>query len=133
MGLVLVITSLTFVRHLRTRLNPPTPLPSPSTDTENLSAAEVILNEATTAELESPGDMVARPGFANASRQFEVYPLGVYDRRETQEVSSLVRPAVVEVETEPSLTNELDKILSDSPADAADILRQWISSTNDGS
>ena len=30
------------------------------------------------------------------------------------------------------LTNELDKLLSDSPADAADILRQWVSSTNDG-
>ena len=133
MGLVVVITSLTFMRHLRTRLNPLTPLPSPGADIETLSVAEVILNETTAAELERSVDMVARPEFANASRQFEVYPLGVYDRRETQEASSLVRQAVAEVETEPSLTNELDKILSDSPADAADILRQWISSTNDGS
>jgi flagellar biosynthesis/type III secretory pathway M-ring protein FliF/YscJ len=121
------------MRHLRTRLNPLTPLPSPGADIETLSVAEVILNETTAAELERSVDMVARPEFANASRQFEVYPLGVYDRRETQEASSLVRQAVAEVETEPSLTNELDKILSDSPADAADILRQWISSTNDGS
>jgi hypothetical protein len=133
MGLVVVITSLTFMRHLRTRLNPLTPLPSPGADIETLSVAEVILNETTAAELERSVDMVARPEFANASSQFEVYPLGVYDRRETQEASSLVRQAVAEVETEPSLTNELDKILSDSPADAADILRQWISSTNDGS
>lgn len=133
MGLVLVITSLTFVRHLRTRLNPSTPLPSPSADIENLSAAAAILNESITAGLEPSIDRVARSELANANREFEIYPLGVYDRRETQEASSLARRAVAEVETEPSLTNELDKILSDSPADAADILRQWISSTNDGS
>ena len=133
MGLVLVITSLTFVRHLRTRLNPPTPLPSPSADIEKLSAAAAILNESITAGLEPSIDRVARSELANANREFEIYPLGVYDRRETQEASSLARRAVAEVETEPSLTNELDKILSDSPADAADILRQWISSTNDGS
>ena len=128
MGLVMVITSLTFVRHLRNRSS----IPAPSEDIENLSTADVILNESTAVELEASVGMAARPEFANASRQFQVYPLGVYDRRETQEASSVVRQAVADVETEPSLTNELDKLLSDSPADAADILRQWVSSTNDG-
>ena len=132
MGLVMVITSLTFVRHLRNRSSIPSPLAPPSEDIENLSTAEEILNESTAVELESSVGMAARPEFANASRQFQVYPLGVYDRRETQEASSVVRQAVADVETEPSLTNELDKLLSDSPADAADILRQWVSSTNDG-
>lgn len=132
MGLVMVITSLTFVRHLRNRSSIPSPLPPPIEDIENLSTAEEILNESTAVELEPSVGMAARPEFANASRQFQVYPLGVYDRRETQEASSVVRQAVADVETEPSLTNELDKLLSDSPADAADILRQWVSSTNDG-
>jgi len=131
MGLVMVITSLTFLRHLRNRSN--TPLPATSADIENSSTAGVILNESTAVELEPSVDTAARPEFANTSRQFQVYPLGVYDRRETQEASSVVRQVVAEVETEPSLTNELDKLLSDSPADAADILRQWVSSTNDGS
>jgi flagellar biosynthesis/type III secretory pathway M-ring protein FliF/YscJ len=133
MGLVIVVTSLTFVRHLRNRSNISTPQPSPSNDIENLSTSEVILNGSTAAELESSIDRAARPEFANTNRPFQVYPLGVYDRRETQEASSVVRQAVAEVEAEPSLTNELDKLLSDSPADAADILRQWVSSTNDGS
>jgi flagellar biosynthesis/type III secretory pathway M-ring protein FliF/YscJ len=120
MGLVVVITSLTFVRHLRSRSNISTSLPSSSEGIENLSTAE------------ASGGIAPRPRFANTNRQFEVYPLGVYDRRETPEASTLVQQAVADVETEPSLTNELDKLLSDSPADAADILRQWVSSTNDG-
>jgi flagellar biosynthesis/type III secretory pathway M-ring protein FliF/YscJ len=133
MGLVMVITSWTFVRHLRNRSNTPTPRPSAREDSKNLSTAEVIVHESTAAELEPSVDMATRPEFANTSRQSQVYPLGVYDCRETQVASSVVRQAVAEVETEPNLTNELDKLLSDSPADAANILRQWISSTNDGS
>ena len=133
MGLVIVITSLTFVRHLRHPSNIPSPLPSPSDDIEKFSAAELILDGSTAAELEASVDRAARPRFADASRQIQVYPIGVYDCRETQEASSLVRQSVDEVDAEPSLTNELDKLLSDSPADAADILRQWVSSTNDGS
>jgi len=129
MGLVMVITSLTFVRHLRNRSNISTSRPVLSADLENLSTAEVILSDSTA---EASGGIAPRPRFANANRQFQVYPLGVYDRRETSAASTVVRQAVADVETEPSLTNELDKLLSDSPADAADILRQWVSSTNDG-
>ncbi len=129
MGLVVVITSLTFVRHLRNRSNSSTSLPALSADPENLSTAEVILNDSTA---EASGGIAPRSRFAHANRQFHVYPLGVYDRRETSAASTVVRQAVADVETEPSLTNELDKLLSDSPADAADILRQWVSSTNDG-
>jgi flagellar biosynthesis/type III secretory pathway M-ring protein FliF/YscJ len=132
MGLVMVITSWTFVRHVRNRSNIPTPRLTPSEDIVNSSTAEVITNESTVTELESSVDMAARPTLVNTNRQFQVYPLGVYDRRKNPEVSSLVQQ-VAGVETEPSLTNELDKLLSDSPADAADILRQWVSSTNDGS
>jgi flagellar biosynthesis/type III secretory pathway M-ring protein FliF/YscJ len=120
---------LTFVRHLRNRSNISTSLPVLSADLENLSTAEVILSDSTA---EASGGIAPRPRFANANRQFQVYPLGVYDRRETSAASTVVRQAVADVETEPSLTNELDKLLSDSPADAADILRQWVSSTNDG-
>ena len=120
MGLVVVITSLTFVRHLRNRSNSSTSLPALSADPENLLTAE------------ASGGIAPRSRFAHANRQFHVYPLGVYDRRETSEAATLVRQTVADVETEPSLTNELDKLLSDSPADAADILRQWVSSTNDG-
>ncbi|MDC0574771.1 hypothetical protein OAO39_02455 [Pirellulaceae bacterium] len=131
MGLVVVITSLTFVRHLRNRSNSSTSLPSLSSiDPENLSTAEVILNDSTA---EASGGIAPRSRFAHANRQFQVYPIGVYDRRETSAASTVVRQAVADVESEPSLTNELDKLLSDSPADAADILRQWVSSTNDGS
>ena len=131
MGLVVVITSLTFVRHLRNRSNSSTSLPSLSSiDPENLSTAEVILNDSTA---EASGGIAPRARFAHANRQFQVYPIGVYDRRETSAASTVVRQAVADVESEPSLTNELDKLLSDSPADAADILRQWVSSTNDGS
>lgn len=130
MGLVVVITSLTFVRHLRNRSNSSTSLPSLSSiDPENLSTAEVILNDSTA---EASGGIAPRSRFAHANRQFQVYPIGVYDRRETSAASTVVRQAVADVESEPSLTNELDKLLSDSPADAADILRQWVSSTNDG-
>ena len=119
MGLVVVITSLTFVRHLRNRTNIST-YPALSADIGKLSTAEASEGNA------------PQPRFANTNRQFQVYPLGVYDRRETSEAATLVRQTVADVETEPSLTNELDKLLSDSPADAADILRQWVSSTNDG-
>ena len=128
MGLVLVITSLTFVRHLRNRSNIST-YPASSEDIEKLLTDDALLNDPTA---EASGGIIPRRRFAKANRQFEVYPLGVYDRRETSEASTLVRQAVADVETEPSLTNELDKLLSDSPADAADILRQWVSSTNDG-
>ena len=110
MGLVIVITSLTFVRHLRHPSNIPSPLPSPSDDIEKFSAAELILDGSTAAELEASVDRAARPRFADASRQFQVYPIGVYDCRETQEASSLVRQSVDEVDAEPSLTNELDKL-----------------------
>ena len=120
MGLVFVITALTFVRHLRNRSNNPKPRSPPSVDIEMLPTAT---------ELESFVGATVRPEFTNASRQLQVYPLGVVDRRETEEAPSAVRQVVAE----PSLTNELDKLLSDSPADAADILRQWVSSTNDGS
>ncbi|MEE2842958.1 MAG: hypothetical protein VX761_00450 [Planctomycetota bacterium] len=119
MGLVVVITSLTFVRHLRNRTNIST-YPALSADIGKLSTAEASEGNA------------PQPRFANTNRQFQVYPLGVYDRRETSAAATLVRQTVADVETEPSLTNELDKLLSDSPADAADILRQWVSSTNDG-
>jgi len=119
MGLVVVITSLTFVRHLRNRSTISTS-PALSEDIGKLSTAE------------ASGGNAPQQRFANTNRQFQVYPLGVYDRRETSEAATLVRQTVADVETEPSLTNELDKLLSDSPADAADILRQWVSSTNDG-
>lgn len=126
MGLVVVITSLTFVRHLRNRTNISTALPALSEGVENLSTAETILNNSPD---EVSEDIASRSNFVNTKGQHQIYPLGVYDRRETLEASTVVR----QVETEPSLTNELDKLLSDSPADAADILRQWVSSTNDGS
>ncbi|MBT4724928.1 MAG: hypothetical protein HN617_17425 [Planctomycetaceae bacterium] len=132
MGLVMVITSLTFVRHLRNRSNIPIPRSAASEDSENLSTAEVILNATTTAELESSVDGPTIPDFADTSPQFLVYPLGVYDRRQTLKTAALERTAT-KVDAEPSLTNELDRLLNDSPADAADILRQWVSSANDGS
>ena len=128
MGLVVVITSLTFVRHLRNRSTISTS-PALSEDIGKLSTAEALLNDSTA---EASGGNAPQRRFANTNRQFQVYPRGVYDRRGTPEASTLVRQAVADVETEPSLTNELDKLLSDSPADAADILRQWVSSTNDG-
>ena len=111
------ITSWVFIKHIQKRRSVPNNLEK----INELEEAPVPnMNNAT-----SPDGRVNAPDALAQTHHAKQLVPQLQTSEATEEVHATREPAL-----ELNLTNELDRLLDESPADAADILRQWINRTS---